>query len=84
MLVIFAVFGGSFGGFIINTTIINPPTQVIGYCPPPAYIQGNDCLKTVVTVDAQGQSHSTVQQAGNILGGYGRSDCSAGICKGIP
>lgn len=78
LLVVFAVVGGSFLGFTVQTTILNPPTQVVGVCPPPAFIQGNDCLQNVTTTDSQGNVHTSVQPAGSLTAGV---SCKGNICS---
>ena len=81
LMVIFAVVGGSFLGFILETQVINPPYQVVGLCPPPAFVSGYDCLIKVTTVDAQGNSHIIVQQSGTIVGANGTSlQCVGKTC----
>ena len=70
MLVIFAVAGGSFLGFILEVQVFNPPAQVTGVCPPPAYVSGYDCLQRVCsTPSGQTAQTCTVVPAGYIFNG---------------
>ena len=68
LLVIFAVVGGSFLGFTLETQVFNPPTQVVGVCPPPAYVSGWDCIQQVCTTNANNQQQCSNVQAGHIIG----------------
>lgn len=69
LLLIFAVFGGSFGGYVIYTTVVSPPAQLYGSCPPPAFISGNNCLQKVCSVPQGSQQEVCVyEQTGNVIG----------------
>ena len=84
MLVIFAVLGGAFIGNELQTTVIRPPTQVVGICAPPAYISGFDCLQKICTTNSEGNQVCNVQNAGYIIGPGGTVTCNNGICVGTP
>lgn len=77
LLLIFAVFGGSFAGYIVQTHAINPPAQVLGICEPPAYIAGNSCL--VQTTNSQNKNVT-------VNGGYieGNLNCVSQGCGVTP
>ncbi|MDE1824362.1 MAG: hypothetical protein KGH74_03615 [Candidatus Micrarchaeota archaeon] len=84
LLVVFTVLGATFFGFFLQTTIINPPTQVVGVCPSPAFISGNDCLQKVCTT-ANNQQVCNLQEAGYIIGkNASRIACTNNICVGVP
>lgn len=71
LLVVFAVVGGSFLGFYLQTWVLNPPVQVNGSCPPPAFVQGWDCVKQVCITNTSGQQVCNLQEAGHIIGPSG-------------
>jgi hypothetical protein len=69
LLVVFVVIGGSFFGFYLETTVINPPAQVVGVCAPPAFVSGFDCVTRVCTTGQNGGAQTcTLQEAGYIVG----------------
>lgn len=77
LLLIFAVFGGSFVGYLVQTHAVNPPTQVLGICESPAYISGDNCL--ISTVNSQNKTVIT-------NGGYieGNLNCVSQGCGVTP
>jgi hypothetical protein len=58
--------GTIFGGFQLDTQVINRPAQAIGICSPPAHIDGNNCLNTVCNVNPQNNQQVCV----NLPAGY--------------
>ena len=81
LLMILVMFGTSFGGFLLQTQVVNPPKQVLGVCPPPAYILGDNCYTKTTTIDAQGNTHIIVSPAGSIVGAL---SCTANQCVSNP
>ena len=68
LLVVFVVIGGSFFGFDLETTVINPPAQVVGVCAPPAFVSGFDCVTKVCVTNSNNQQQCSLQEAGYIIG----------------
>ena len=85
LLVVFAVMGGSFLGFFIETNYLNPPTQVVGVCPSPAVISQGSCVQRVCSTAQGAQTETcTYEPAGYIVGPSGRIQCSGSVCVGTP
>ena len=83
LMVVFAVVGGSFAGFIIETQALNPPTQVVGVCPSPAFVSGNDCVQRVCNTGSDNQETCRLQPAGYVIGAnQTRVVCTGNVCVG--
>lgn len=65
---IFAVLGGSFLGLVVFNNVIQPPAQVVGSCPSPAYIAGNGCWLRQCNTDQNGQQSCVIIPSGSVLG----------------
>ena len=67
LLVVVIVLGGAFFGLWLENTVVNPPKQVEGVCPAPAFIAGNQCLQRVCTTNSNGQQTCNNVPAGRVL-----------------
>jgi hypothetical protein len=75
-MIVAILVGGAFFGFFVDTTVINPPAQVVGVCAPPSFISGSQCLLKVCTTNQSNQQVCNYQSSGYIIG--------ANITRGLP
>lgn len=68
ILLIAILVGGVFFGFFIDTTVINPPAQVLGTCPSPAIITGNTCVQRVCVTNTNQAQVCNYEPAGTVGG----------------
>ena len=72
---------GIFGvGYLLAYTVVAPPTNVLGYCPPPAYVDtANNCVILTYHTDSNGKVQSSLQPSGIIIGNV---TCTPYHCAG--
>jgi hypothetical protein len=66
VLIFLAMFGGIAAGFQIDQHFINPPTQLIGVCSPPAQMVKGGCYIVTPVTNSNGKITYTYTPSGTL------------------